>query len=74
MFMAGAGARGKVSGSQLVSYLLFDKHYTRDLISLGYCDAMEQKEELMNFFYADKVPTLVASERICTQLQSDGMG
>jgi NTE family protein len=74
MFMAGTGARGKVSGSQLVSYLLFEQHYTRDLISLGYTDAMEQKDSLMEFFVSDNIPSLVAPERIQNQLRADGGG
>jgi len=70
MFMAGSSTSGKVSGSQLVSYLLFDQHYTRDLIALGYADAMDQKSTLEDFFFEDEIPMLVAPERIRTQLQS----
>ncbi len=68
MFMAGSGGSDKATGSQLVSYLLFDKHFTHDLIALGYEDAIQQKDVLSNFFYADKIPTLVAPDRICEQL------
>ena len=68
MFMAGAGGSDKTTGSQLVSYLLFDKHFTHDLIALGYEDAMQQKDVLRDFFFADEIPTLVAPDRICEQL------
>lgn len=37
------------SGASLVSYLLFEKFYTRQLISLGYADTMQRKEEVIKF-------------------------
>jgi NTE family protein len=42
------GAR-KRSGSNLVSYLLFEKGYCRALIKLGYADTMQRRDELMQF-------------------------
>lgn len=36
-------------GSNLISYLLFEKPYCRDLINLGYKDAMQRKNEIMRF-------------------------
>ncbi len=38
------------SGSNLVSYLLFEREYCRALIKLGYTDTMHRREELMKFF------------------------
>jgi NTE family protein len=35
--------------STFVSYLMFDSTYCRELISLGYADAMHKKEELEEF-------------------------
>jgi len=37
------------SGANLVSYLLFDKHYCRALIDLGYQDALKRREEIIKF-------------------------
>jgi NTE family protein len=37
-------------GSNLLSYLLFEKAYCRDLISLGYSDTLARHEEVRHFF------------------------
>ncbi|MHB8743204.1 MAG: patatin-like phospholipase family protein [Sulfuricaulis sp.] len=36
-------------GSNLISYLLFEKPFCRDLIKLGYQDAMQRREEIVRF-------------------------
>jgi NTE family protein len=36
-------------GSNLISYLLFEKPYCRDLIDLGHKDAMHRKDEILRF-------------------------
>lgn len=47
-FLRGIGATSR-GGASLVSYLLFEKSYCQELISLGYADAMRQKEALTDF-------------------------
>jgi NTE family protein len=37
------------SGANLVSYLLFEKHYCRALIDLGYQDAFKRRDEILLF-------------------------
>ncbi|MFZ5592964.1 MAG: patatin-like phospholipase family protein [Pseudomonadota bacterium] len=51
--LRGIGAINR-SGSSLVSYLLFDKSYCRELIELGYQDAMKNKERLLDFMNAQQ--------------------
>ena len=49
LLLRGLGA-GRKSGGDLLSYLLFEKPYTNELISLGYTDAMHRRAEIEAFF------------------------
>ena len=48
ILMRGFGALN-YGGRQLVSYLLFESGYTRELIRLGYSDAMDRRQQLADF-------------------------
>jgi NTE family protein len=54
------GARD-VEGSQLASYLMFESGYTRELIELGYKDAMEARCALHAFITGEALPRLITS-------------
>jgi NTE family protein len=55
------GMRGEgTSESRLLSFLLFEQEYTRELIDLGYADAMRIKDELRDFVSGADVPRLFA--------------
>lgn len=49
--LKGIGAMNK-QGTGLASYLLFEKGYCRELIRLGYTDAMEEREMLETYLYS----------------------
>ncbi len=57
--MRGVGALNDTR-SQLASYLLFEGDYTRELVELGYRDALAQSDELRDFLTAPRVPMLRA--------------
>lgn len=52
--LRGVGAYHR-HGANLVSYLLFEKAYCRDLIALGYADAMMRREEILRFLGEEAV-------------------
>ena len=65
------GVSGKrPSESRLLSYLLFEKAFTRDLIALGYRDAMAVKDQLLAFVNGEDVPRLFAPGWVKRDLSS----
>ena len=55
------GLRGDSENEdRLLSFLLFEQAYTRELIELGYKDAMKVKTQLLDFVTGREVPRLYA--------------
>ncbi|MDH3419729.1 MAG: patatin-like phospholipase family protein [Gammaproteobacteria bacterium] len=59
LLLGGLGARNR-GGQQLISYLLFESGYTRELIDMGYRDGMAMEEDLRAFLYDQPTDTLDA--------------
>jgi NTE family protein len=59
LLLKGLGATNR-SGMQLVSYLLFESGFTRELIAMGYRDAMLMEDELRTFLFVQPMDTLYA--------------
>jgi NTE family protein len=55
----GVSGRGRGEG-RLLSYLMFEQAYTRELIDLGYRDAMRVRDQLREFITGRQVPRLFA--------------
>jgi len=56
VLLKGLGAMNR-GGMQLASYLMFESGYTRELIALGYRDAMRRRVELEDFLSGEEVHT-----------------
>lgn len=50
----GAGSKG---GLQLISYLLFESGFTKELIDMGYRDALAMEEDLRSFLFDQSMDT-----------------
>ncbi|NOY62145.1 MAG: patatin-like phospholipase family protein [Gammaproteobacteria bacterium] len=50
--LQGTGALNP-NGSNLLSYLLFEERYCRDLIAMGYRDTMQRRDEVLQFLSPD---------------------
>jgi NTE family protein len=68
LLLRGLGAM-KRDGMQLVSYLLFESGFTRELIDLGYRDAMKDRDRLEAFLLDEPIPALYAPEHLRRDLE-----
>lgn len=59
LLLRGVGAMNR-DGMQLVSYLLFESGFTRELIDMGYRDALAMEEDLRAFLFDQPMETLDA--------------
>lgn len=67
------GISGSGSGeNRLLSFLLFEQQYTRELIQLGYRDAMRVRKELLDFVSGHDVPRLFAPSWVKDDLSRFG--
>ncbi len=67
--LRGIGGRGP-GENRLLSFLMFEQAYTRELIELGYKDAMKVKDELLDFVTGAEVPRLFAPSWIKKDLSA----
>jgi NTE family protein len=68
LLLKGIGATSR-DGRQLVSYLLFESGFTRELIDLGYRDGLERRDELRAFLFDEPMQSLEAPSYIRSDLE-----
>ncbi len=67
LLLRGLGAYGP-RGAQLLSYLLFERGFTRALIQLGYEDAMSRRHHIMALLQGDPMPAIDAPASVAADL------
>lgn len=68
--LRGVGGSRNPGENRLLSFLLFERKYTRELIDLGYRDAMNVKDQLRDFIEGAHVPRLFAPDWIRRDLSA----
>jgi NTE family protein len=68
------GLRGRSkSEDRLLSFLLFEREYTRELIDLGYQNGLAVRDQLLDFITGEDVPRLFAPSWVQKDLKSFGV-
>ena len=67
LLLRGLGASGK-GGGQLLSYLLFERGFTRALIRLGFEDAIARREHIMALLRGAPMPAIDAPAEVMGDL------
>jgi len=67
LLLRGLGAWGP-GGGQLLSYLLFERGYTRALIRLGFEDAMSRRDHIMALLQGEPMPAIDAPAPVAADL------
>jgi NTE family protein len=68
LLLGGLGAMNK-DGMQLISYLLFESGFTRELIDMGYRDALAFEPDLRAFLFDEPMDTLDAPVHLKADLE-----
>jgi len=70
LMLRGMGALNR-GGRQLISYLLFEGGFTRDLIRLGYRDGKAQEDTLRAFLYDKPISSLTAPRLMRAEMSGE---
>jgi NTE family protein len=68
LLLRGVGATTR-DGRQLISYLLFESGYTRELIEMGYRDGLERRDHLEAFLFDESLERLDAPPYLRAELE-----
>jgi NTE family protein len=68
LLLKGLGAMNRM-GMQLVSYLLFESGFTRELIDMGFRDALAMEDALRAFLFDEPMNTLYAPAHLKIALE-----
>ena len=71
MFLRVTGVSNNGAANSAASYLLFEKGFCRELLSLGYHDAMQQRDEIREFFGMNQSASAPARPRLVGQPPSE---